>query len=127
MAEVSRYILIFFLALGVFIVIDFTAPFVFSQFRTTDYGFTVHFVNRDEAGTGEIIHLTKGDLAGSPELVRILSGESFESPRLSEEKYHFYRMTYPNYSMNQSGSRAYYEYEGRFFYLRYRRDDVNVL
>ena len=126
MVKGSRFIIYFLLALCVIFIIYFTAPLVSDLFQTTDYGFSVEFIDQNEASTGEIVHLTEEDLEMSPELGRILSGESPEGVRLNEEEYHFYRRTYPNYSQNVTG-RAYYEYQGRFFYLRYHRDDVNVL
>lgn len=115
MAKGSRFIIYFLLALCVFVIIDFTAPLVYTHFRATDYGFTVELIGADEASAGEIIHLTDEDLAMSPELDRILSGESSEGPLLNEEEYHYYGGRYPNYLENVTVKRAYYEYQGRFF------------
>ena len=127
MAEGYRTIPYILLTLGVLIIIYFAAPSVYDMFRGTNYSFAVEFIDQAGASTGEIIHLTEGDLSMSPKLIQALQGDSYGSGRLSEQEYHYYRSTYPNYSQNVTGRRVYYEYDGQLFFLRYRRDDVNLL
>jgi len=127
MAEGSRIIVYFLLALCVIFIVYFTFPLLYERIRTPDFGISVEFVDQYEAFTGEIIHLTDEDLSISPELGRILSGDSPDGVRLSEEKYLSYMQKYPNFSQNISGKRSYYEYGGEFFFLHYHRDDVSEL
>jgi hypothetical protein len=81
------------------------------------------FIDEDQAKAGEIIHLQEMDVAMTPRLQQALLAGSSGTFSLNMDQYDFYRGKFPNYSRNVTGSRAYYDYQGTYFYLEFIQDN----
>ncbi|HTY52391.1 MAG TPA: hypothetical protein VMB35_04295 [Methanomicrobiales archaeon] len=123
-SQTIRYVLIAFFLIGIAFL---SIPYVLDFLKTTDYGFTVDFVDENTAKSGEVVHLTDEDIAQYPKLGQALLDGSYGGDRLTEQESHTYGTRFPNYVDNVTVKRAYYEYGGRYFYLWYNRDDVRHL
>jgi hypothetical protein len=124
MEERSRVLPYILLLLCLVVIALYLAPLA-AVYLQPEKGFTVIFVNETQAGTGEIVHVSDADIDMAPRLRQAVLEKSPGVVSLNQDQYTFYATQYPNYSRNMTGSRAYYEYHGMYFYLEFVRGDVN--
>jgi hypothetical protein len=123
MADRGRIILSLLLILCLGTLFLFFWPLIYETIQPHSYGFSVVYIDENQAKAGEIIHLQEADVAMSPKLDQVLVEKSSGTVSLNMDQYDFYRTTFPNYSRNVTGSRAYYDYQGTYFYLEFVQDN----
>jgi hypothetical protein len=123
MADRGRIILTLLLILCLGTLLLFSWPLIYETIQPHSYGISVVFINEDQAKAGEIIHLQEMDVAMTPRLQQALLAGSSGTFSLNMDQYDFYRGKFPNYSRNVTGSRAYYDYQGTYFYLEFIQDN----
>ena len=127
MADRGRIILSLLLILCIGTLLLFFWPLIYATVQPHSYGISVVFIDKNQARTGEIIHLQEADVAMTPRLQQALIARSSGTISLNMDQYDFYRGKFPNYSRNVTGSRAYYGYQGTYFYLEFVQDDRQQL
>ncbi len=127
MADLGRVILSLLLILCIGTLLLFFWPLIYETIQPHSYGFSVVYIDENQTRTGEIIHLQEVDVTMSPRLEQVLTEKSSGTVILNMDQYDFYRATFPNYSRNVTGSRAYYDYKGTYFYLQFVQDNREQL